>query len=221
MDRKSLTFEILKNRHRTIREGLPENISLRIHRALSWLHCAEQYENDLDAKFIFLWISFNAAYACEMPSRWETGERELLRNFLRIIIDSDKEKAVENLVWNEYANSIRLLINNRFLYQKFWDLQNGLVSSDEWETVFKESKSAATKALGYQDTTKVLSIVFERVYMLRNQLIHGGATWGGSVNREQIRDAAHLMGHIVPVLIHIMLNDKPTLIGAPCYPVVS
>lgn len=47
--------------HRDL-QNYPENFRLRIHRALSWLKKAENSE-DLDTKFISLWISFNAAYA--------------------------------------------------------------------------------------------------------------------------------------------------------------
>ena len=56
--------------------------------------------------------------------------------------------------------------------------------------------------------------------MLRNQLVHGEATWGGAVNRDQIRDAKNLMGHAVPALIGVMLNDQPELTGRSCFPVV-
>ena len=65
----AMYYQSLKAIHRDIREGLPPNLSLRIHRALSWLNCAEQ-ANDNDSKFIFLWISFNAAYAHEIENRW-------------------------------------------------------------------------------------------------------------------------------------------------------
>ena len=41
MDGNALTFADLKAQHRKIRDGLPENLSLRIHRALSWLNCAD------------------------------------------------------------------------------------------------------------------------------------------------------------------------------------
>ena len=68
---------------------------------------------------------------------------------------------------------------------------------------------------------EVLSIAFERLYMLRNQLVHGGATWGSSVNRDQVRDASNLMGHVVPALINIMLCNQPDLSGEPCFPVVT
>ncbi len=66
-----------------------------------------------------------------------------------------------------------------------------------------------------------MSIAFERLYMLRNQMVHGGATWGSSVNRDQIRDSANLMGHLVPALIGIMLNERPELTGRPCFPVIG
>ena len=41
--------------------------------------------------------------------------------------------------------------------------------------------------------------------MLRNQLVHGGA-WGSSINRDQVRDAVNLMGHLVPYLISGMVQ---------------
>ena len=45
----------------------------------------------------------------------------------------------------------------------------------------------------------MLSIVLSRIYVLRNQLVHGGATWGSSVNREQLRDCTRFMAKLVPL----------------------
>ena len=87
MDDAIPTFTTLKNRHREIRDELPENLSLRIHRALSWLDCAEQKSDD-DSKFIFLWIAFNAAYGHEIEDGWGFTERKILGNFLKILINS-------------------------------------------------------------------------------------------------------------------------------------
>lgn len=41
---------------------------LRLYRAISWLKKAESTE-DLDIRFISLWIAFNAAYAKEQIGR--------------------------------------------------------------------------------------------------------------------------------------------------------
>ena len=100
-------------------------------------------------------------------------------------------------------------------------MQNEIISKEEWLKLFQKSKAEASRALGHMDTKKILSIVFERLYVLRNQLIHGGATWNSAVNRDQLRDGAVFMNQIVPVIISIMIEDNPNLIGGPCYPVIS
>jgi hypothetical protein len=61
----------------------------------------------------------------------------------------------------------------------------------------------------------------DRIYTLRNQFMHGGATWNSSVNRDQIRDCTHFMLKLVPVVIEIMMDHPKTLWGYPCYPVVD
>jgi hypothetical protein len=75
--------------------------------------------------------------------------------------------------------------------------------------------------LGRQDTVTVLSIVLSRIYTLRNQILHGGATWGSSVNREQLRDCTNLMSKLVPLTIEVMMDHPETLWGDACYPVVQ
>jgi hypothetical protein len=70
-------------------------------------------------------------------------------------------------------------------------------------------------------TTTVLSIILSRMYTLRNQLIHGGATWNGSVNRDQLRDCSAFLGKLVPFVIKLMMDNPDTLWGDACYPVVA
>jgi hypothetical protein len=64
-------------------------------------------------------------------------------------------------------------------------------------------------------------IVLSRIYKLRNQLIHGGATWGSSVNCNQVRDCVGFMGKLVPLVIEVMLDHPATLWGDACDPVVE
>ena len=52
--------DALKQRHRTLREGHPPNLNLRVHHALSWLKRSEMADDD-ERRFMFLWIAFNAA----------------------------------------------------------------------------------------------------------------------------------------------------------------
>mgnify|MGYP006209167631 FL=1 len=67
----------------------------------------------------------------------------------------------------------------------------------------------------------MLGILFQRLYVLRNQLIHGGATWNGKVNRSQVESGTAILGDIVPVVIHLMMKQPNQIWGDPIYPVVE
>jgi len=216
-----LTYQELKARHRHLRDDFSPSLSLRTHRALSWLQRAEQETDDLDAQFIFLWISFNAAYANEIHDRKQFTERRLSLGFLKQLIKLDTKRLLYQITWDEFPKSIRLLIDNKYVYQPFWEYQNGRLDGDEWLSRFSRSKASANRALGKMDTQRVLATVFDRLYVLRNQMVHGGATWNSGVNREQIRDGANIMRRLVPTIIHIMMDNGAGFLGEPCYPVVD
>lgn len=74
--------------HRRARDGQPGPLRVRIHRAISWLTRAEQETTNPDARCIFLWIAFNAAYACEFG--FEQAERQRVKQFIdkRLALDS-------------------------------------------------------------------------------------------------------------------------------------
>jgi hypothetical protein len=63
--------------------------------------------------------------------------------------------------------------------------------------------------------------VLENIYMLRNQIFHGGATWNGGVNREQLRDATKILEVLVPQVITTMMDYPNTLWGDAIFPVVG
>jgi hypothetical protein len=115
---------------------------------------AEQEPDDHDARFIFLWIAFNAAYAQEFPNRRDFSETRLLLKFLNRLIDADRENLLYDLVWNRYPTSIRLLMDNRFVYQPYWDHVNGHISEAEWQERFDRSRASARRALGEMRTKK-------------------------------------------------------------------
>ena len=216
-----LNHQALKTHHRQTRDNFPQSLSLRVHRALSWLNRAEQEPSDHDARFIFLWVAFNAAYANDIIDRQIFTERKLFQNFLGRLIDSDTDKLLYELVWDKFSGAIRLLIDNQYVFQPFWDYQNGRTTEEQWQQAFQNSKAAALRAMGSMDTQKVMGIMFDRLYTLRNQLLHGGATWNGNVNRSQISQGAEIMGQVVPIVIHLMMNDHQRLWGEACYPVVD
>ena len=214
-------FMELKVRQRELRDGFPTNLALRVHRAISWLGRAEREDDDLDARFIFYWIAFNAAYAEDTQSTNEWGERACFEVYFEKIVRLDGDNRLYGLIWNRFAGPIRLLLNNRYVFAPFWSSRHGEKSIRDWEAAFAGSRRRVDRALAETDTVVILSILFDRLYVLRNQLIHGGATWNSSVNRDQVRDGAEIMSLLVPVFIDLMMGHSTVEWDEPYYPVVE
>jgi hypothetical protein len=216
-----INYQSLKAQQREQRDGYSINLGLRVHRALSWLNRAEQAQGDQDAQFIFLWIAFNAAYANEIDDHHRFTEQETFLNFIKRLCELDNNNALSELVWSEFAGSIRVLLTNKFVFQPFWDFQNQKKTEAQWQEDFKKANTFANKALGHKNTPAVLSVIFSRLYTLRNQTMHGGATWNSAVNRDQMRDAVSFLSKFVPFIIKIMMDNANSVWGEPCYPVVE
>ena len=216
-----MNYSELKTYQRENRESFHPKLTLRTHRALSWLDRAEQASADLDAQYIFLWISFNACYAVDIDQQYRQLEKVTFTKFFKKIDALDSEKLIYKQLWETFSSTIRVLLDNRFVFQPFWEFHNGRLSQDEWEDRFKRAKAKAGYALANQDTVEVLSVVFNRLYTLRNQLMHGGATWNSGANRDQVRECTKLLSTLVPLIIHVMMTHPDTLWGDAHYPVVD
>jgi len=217
----SLKFDRLKEKQRTIRGDFSENFGLRIHRSLSWLQRAEKETDDYDAAFIFYWVAFNAAYAKDLTYRVSTDERSDFSDYFNQIIELDTKQTVYDAIWMKFSDSIRLLLDNHYVFQPFWNHHNEMTGYENWKERFEKSKKKIGHALRDQDTQLILSTVFDRLYVLRNQLIHGGATWNSSVNRSQVHDGAKILAFLTPMFIELMMDNPHVKWGAPHYPVVD
>ncbi len=210
----------LKARAQQIEKDYPDKLGLRVHRALSWFERANLCEDD-DARFIFLWIALNSAYANEIQ-REQGTERSVLDQFMSRLVALDQENLLYELVWTSFPGPVRLLLDNPFVFQPFWDYQNGRISEPLWKSKFNGARNTALRALrDTNQTATVLAIVLARLYTLRNQLMHGGATWQGSVNRDQIRDGTAILNNLVPLVIHLLMDNANEDWGDPCYPVIA
>lgn len=216
MDAPSATQ--LKDRLRALRDtGMSPDTGTRLHRAISWIARAEQEADDPDARYIFLWIALNAAYAREMGTG-ET-ERSRFREFIEVVVVLDEPRRLHDALFKQFSGPIRTLIENRFVFEPFWTALRTHDGSGRWEERFTASRKSATEAIVSGETASVLAIVFDRLYVLRNQLVHGGATWGSSVNREQVRDGVAILGTLVPRVVEIMLECTTADFGEVLYPV--
>lgn len=212
----------LKTKQRAIRDGFPETMGLRVHRAISWIGRGEDCVDDDDARFIFLWIAFNAAYADEQEFQSiAPGERAAFVDFFGRLDQLDKDRRIYQALWQRFSGPVRMLMENRYVFNPFWQHHNGIDGFDDWEDRFKASARSFAQAFQAGDTARVLSFVFDRLYVLRNQLVHGGSTWNSSVNRSQVQDGAEILGFLMPVFIEIMMDNPNENWGKPFYPVVE
>jgi len=218
----ALSHASLKARQRACRDTLPQDFDIRVHRALSWFGRAdvelEKTPPDPDAAFVFLWIAFNAAYGGEREMD-PSPEHKSIMAYFRKLENHDVQRRLYDAIWSRFAQSIRVLLDNKYVFQPFWDHYNGMASVGDWETCFAEDKKRVSRALAARDTCKILEKVFNRLYVLRNQLIHGGATWNSTVNRDQVRDGQSILRFLVPVFLDIMMDAPFEQWGKMRYPV--
>ena len=200
-----------------------DNLNLRLRRALSWLKRAEaEYEGqDFDAAFIFHWIGFNAAYGQRGPSSDEDSRdwKDRRDYFTRIARFVESERVIYDTIWGNLLDQIKAVLGNRFVYEPYWKFRNGVVKHRNWKEQFDTARDEIEDAINHARTEEVLREMFCRLYTLRNQLLHGGATLNSSVNRNQVEPGATIMSFLVPHFIDVMI-EHPDGWGAPRYPVV-
>ncbi len=218
-----LDFAALKAKQRAIRGDFPGTMGLRVHRAISWIGRAEADGEDADARFVFLWIAFNAAYAdeSEFQPASPPGERQVFVNYFRRLVTLDRGRRIHDALWQRFSGPVRVLMDNRFVFSPFWLHQNGIAGFADWEIRLRTARRAFHAALGQGDTAKVLTLVFDRLYVLRNQIVHGGSTWNSGVNRAQVRDGAAILGFLMPVFVDLMMDNPHEDWGRPFYPVID
>lgn len=215
-----IPHNVLKTKQRAERDGFAEEFGLRIHRSISWLGRAEKEAEDQDLRFILMWIAFNAAYAQERMSG-SIGERDDFRAFFEKLVEGDSDQRIYQTIWNRYSQEIRLLLDNQYVFSPFWQYQNGVPGYENWATRFSAAKNRTARALTSRDTVTILETLFDRLYMLRNQMVHGGATWNSKVNRDQVRDSAAILSTLLPIFIDIMMDNHSVDWGPVHYPVVE
>ena len=212
--------ETLKEEWKKLRDGFensrPSNkkefeekqaFLLRLRRAISWLGRAQQMERDvegtdkdLDTQFIFLWIGFNALYARD-PNEYSyrLAEDQIEKYFRNLCSEDAKCRIYKAIDGNISKEKIRSLSNNEFVSRDFWGKEMG---------IYREEKDRPLpEPLSELKTYNILCCVFQRLYVLRNQLMHGGATWDGKLNKGQLLDGIKIMHWLLPVFIEIMLEN--------------
>lgn len=197
-------------------------VGLRLRRSTSWLSRAEaamqDEPGDPDAAFIFLWIAFNALYAEHTSRFYDASEKGAAERFFGKVCRLDADRMIYNAIWSRFSGPIRMLLDNPYVYKRFWTDKDKPGAGDDWQARFAARRKRVHRALARQDTYAILCELFERLYVLRNQLVHGGATWNSTVNRDQVTDGRAIMATLVPHFLAIMIDNHEAGWGRPHFP---
>ncbi len=219
-----LTVRDLRRRWKPHKERLGQHRSdhptlIRFHRACSWLARVEQMDFDRDADFALIsqWIAFNSLYG-----QWDCGkneplaDRECWRVFLDRILILDQDRLLPDLL-RTHKPLVLTLLDDPYLSGFFW-------RDPDMEHVGparRDKHSAATWYLE-KNWTLILDRVMDRVYLLRCQLVHGAATYGGKLNRTSLRHCVWMLQHLVHTILLVLIDhgvDEDW--GIMCYPPVN
>ena len=131
-----LTHTVLKTKQGEMRRGFPETKGLRVHRAVSWIGRAEAAGDD-DARFLFLWIGFNAAYADEEEvQNAADAERDAFSDFFGRVVALDAGQRIYDAIRDNFSGPIRVLLHNRYVFSPFWKHDNGVEGFEDWGRPF-------------------------------------------------------------------------------------
>jgi len=177
-------------------------IAVRCFRAESWMQKAgDVSESDIDERFIFLWIAFNALYGQPKYLKWEPGceihgrdEEMDIKKFLDVIYRLDKRGQIHTEL-EPLKQDVDELTHDLFLNKQCWIgwYRRGLRSVAER---VKRPFLAGKRDVG-------LTGLFQSLYVLRNQLFHGCSTEKGTKNREALRRAVKVLDILVRVFHNI------------------
>ena len=191
-----------------------QSFSIRVWRGLSWLERAEGFESaDIEGRFITCWIGLNALYGRLDDQNRPWGDREALGTFLAQVWRLDGRGLLRQVLGRRQT-AVLNLIDDCFLTVQFWEGEAAPASRQ----VKKDVKEAI---LGYQKTNRlpILRLLFDRLYVMRNQVFHGASTKGSKLNRRALQLSAMVLMDVLPVFMEIMLDTGfDSDWGEVCFP---
>ena len=215
----------------------------RVRRAESWLKRSEELAKKEDGdtftyeRFVFLWIALNAAYEDRGKTGEDSDDREIdkIKHFLKKTRKRGFNQSIRSSLWKKCSDPIRLVMKNHYVYRSFWRwVENGYTS---WEDGFEAENEKIESILGKNpeelsgdEIQEALMKVFERLYQLRNQIVHGGSTCASkrdeSFGWSQVDAGCQIMSLLVPTILQIVRdeidkNDDSLTWGKVAYPRVE
>jgi len=207
------------HKERLLAAGSEQATSIRFHRACSWMARVEQMPDgqDHDLGLVNLWIAFNSLYGqWDCQKREPRPDRECWRTFIDQILKLDRDGCVSAAL-QEHKRLVMALLEDEYVSAYFWQEPTA-------ERGRKARRSAFNAQSWYveQRWTQILDEILARVYVMRCQLVHGAATYGGELNRTSLKHCVTMMQRLLPALLLVWIDHgADENWGEMCYPPVN
>ena len=93
------------------------------------------------------------------------------------------------------------MISNKYLYRDFW-----LEDFVGLKRYAQERKDKAESALENNDPIPFLQLVFERLFVLRNQIFHGSSASSTRRSEDTLKPGIVILEMLLPDFLEIMLS---------------
>ena len=195
---------------------IEENLRIRLHRCFSWAsRISEHQENDsIDEAFLCAWVAFNSLFArIDGDSNEFLPEKESMASFMDLLLSIDRQDKLKSFL-DESEWQMEEILQCKFLQQSFWKSLDG---NDQ--VVLKNWNKDSFKYFRKKGDTVLLQQVLRGIYVMRNQLIHGGSTHGSQMNRSTLMLCLYVLEPMLNCFIDILIHEGSDLdLGPLPYP---
>ena len=185
-----------------------QNLADRLARARSWLSASYAMAADHGHEiYIALFIAFNAMYGRRQYEGTKTQTNEDLESFilkLQQLHDADLDSGRATLTNTVFQArpAIQAIVTNFFLRDSYWRRE---IPHDVLLRRFEHQYGSAERRLKEGDWKPVVRLVFQRCVVLRNQIFHGGVTYGpASRGWESVEQGVTILKPLVSTFADLM-----------------
>ena len=207
----------------------------RFRRAGAWI---KEANNPLEppARFVFSWIAFNAQYQdLSVREKWEREKKDspekkgspeinMIYAFIEKISRSDGKPLARVIA--KVEPDLRKIFELQQIHHGFWKKPDNpnISTAADWHAFFRTEKEncleqlkdalAVRPNMPARAAAPMLESVFGRLYVVRNQVFHGGHSGAKNTSRgyTQIRHGAEVLFEMVKCFQRIMakrMNESP------------
>jgi hypothetical protein len=195
-----------------------QNYQIRVHRSLSWWERARELDGSEhpDGRLLYGWIAFNSLYGVwDEASGGPSRDRETWQKFLSRVFQWDADGLLADLL-KKHREQVLGLLENKYLDMQFWRRRDG--ASDGRRGRYSRGPSLFVE----RRWCELLILAYERIYVLRGQIVHGAATRGSRLNRDALGPAVEVLEAFLGPILHLSIEHGANDEWLPlCYPPIE